>query len=178
MTAPFTVAVTRTARRSEGGWFVQPEYCSSVIVNVREVLEVSMRTLMALSQATLNDPHSLRTRNYSHVDSAFVIVSWVVSVLSPLRKHGTTRMRGGCVPELVPAMVVSKREGSASRALSLCAHQVDGRYRQLTCEGCDQRRCTLVCIGRGSSLEAKGSGNVRGQRKASGYKGVVKRRVC
>ena len=84
MTAPFTVAVTRTARRSEGGWFVQPEYCSSVIVNVREVLEVSMRTLMALSQATLNDPHSLRTRNYSHVDSAFVIVSWVVSVLSLL----------------------------------------------------------------------------------------------
>jgi hypothetical protein len=55
-----------------------------VIVNVREVLEVSMHTLMALSQATLNDPHSLCTRNYLHVDSAFVIVSWVVSVLSPL----------------------------------------------------------------------------------------------
>jgi hypothetical protein len=44
---------------------LQPEYCFSRIANAREVWEVSMRTLIALSQAAfsseLNDLHSLRT---------------------------------------------------------------------------------------------------------------------
>ena len=49
---------------------LQPEYCFSMIMNMREVWDVSMRTFTALSQAVfssvLNDLHSVRTRGLAH----------------------------------------------------------------------------------------------------------------